>query len=463
MDSSKIFTVSEINASIRDILEGRFPFVSIAGEISNLRRPFSGHMYFTLKDDQAQIKAVLFKMQQRYLAEQPADGRHVVCRGRISVYEPRGDYQLIVDAVDFHGTGALQIEFEKLKKRLAEEGLFDAARKKPLPAMPEHITLITSPRGAAVHDFIRVAGNRCPQVRISVLPVAVQGEQAASEIADGIAIINASLQTGLIVVCRGGGSLEDLRAFNDEQVARAIAASKIPVVSAVGHEIDYTIADLVADLRAPTPSAAAEMVLPDSSMLRTQVSQLGNRMVRLMESLLDRYVEILALHRHKLGTLKQWPDNLLIRIDHKAVELDRAAKGIIRRKQEQLNRADHLLQSRNPLARVQLQKQQLGDLHRRLLMAVQRKIDTCSDSLSHAAGMLDAVSPLSTLARGYSITMKDSADKALVTDYRQVRPGTRVNVTLHRGYLQCRIEKTGPGRLQDDSMEEAGTKKSIDQ
>ena len=463
MDNVKIFTVSEINASIRGILESRFPFVSVAGEISNLRQPFSGHMYFTLKDDQAQIKAVLFKMQQRYMPEQPADGRHVVCRGRISVYEPRGDYQLIVDAIDFHGTGVLQLEFERLKKRLAEEGLFDEARKKTLPAMPEHITLVTSPQGAAVHDFLRVAETRCPQVNISVYPVAVQGEHAAAEIADAIAVINESLETSLIVVCRGGGSLEDLWAFNEEKVVRAIAGSHIPVVSAVGHEIDFTIADFAADLRAPTPSAAAEMVLPDSKMLKSQVNQLGNRMMRVMDSLLDRYEEKIILHNHKLGTLKQWFDHLLIKLDHLSVDLERAARGMLLQKQAQLGHAGHLLQANNPVNQMQLRGQQLNALHRRLMMAAERKIDDCDDSLSHAAGMIDAVSPLSTLARGYSITRKNSADGTVVTDYRQVQVDSKVDVTLHRGYLECRIEKTGKSRFQGDmKKQKTGGKKSVD-
>jgi exodeoxyribonuclease VII large subunit len=462
MDRSKIFTVSEINGSIRGILESQFPFISVAGEISNLRQPFSGHMYFTLKDDQAQIKAVLFKMQQRYLPEEMADGRRAVCRGRISVYEPRGDYQLIVDAVDFHGTGALQLEFERLKKRLADEGLFDEAKKKSLPAMPEHITLITSPHGAAVHDFLKVAGGRCPQVKISVYPVAVQGDHAATEIADGLAIINASLQTSMIVLCRGGGSLEDLQPFNEEKVARAIADSLIPVVNAVGHEIDFTIADFTADMRAPTPSAAAEMILPDSLMLHKQVNQMGNRIVRVMDTLLDRYEEKIILHKHKLGTLKQWFDNLLIRLDHLSVDLEKSAKNILLQKQAQLAHTRHLLQANNPLNQLKLQAQHLNELHRRLLMTVDRKMNDCDDALSHTAGMLDAVSPLSTLARGYSITRKNSADGAIVTDHRQVQVDNKINITLHRGHLECRIEKTGESRFLEIIKKEKTRGESVD-
>jgi exodeoxyribonuclease VII large subunit len=210
MNSAKIFSVTELNASIRGLLETQFPFVSVAGEISNLRQPLSGHLYFTLKDEQSQLKAVLFKMQQRYLSDPPTDGKLAVCRGRLSVYEPRGEYQLIVDTIDFHGVGTLQLEFEKLKKKLAAEGLFDQERKKTLPPFPEHITLVTSPRSAAVHDFLRIARQRFPQTPIAIYPVTVQGRQAAGEIVEALATVNAHLRATVIVLCRGGGALEDL-------------------------------------------------------------------------------------------------------------------------------------------------------------------------------------------------------------------------------------------------------------
>ena len=449
MSSPKIFTVSEINASIRGILESQFPFISVAGEISNLRQPFSGHMYFTLKDENAQIKAVLFKMQQRYLGDKPADGQHVVCRGRISVYEPRGDYQLIVDAIDFQGTGALQLKFEKLKKKLADEGIFDEANKKPVPFFPEHITLVTSPQGAAVHDFIKVARTRCPQVNIAVYPVAVQGNYAATEIAKAIATINSSLTTNLIVACRGGGSLEDLWAFNEEIVARAITDSKIPVVNAVGHEIDFTIADFAADLRAPTPSAAAEMCLPDSGTLKTQVSQMGRRMERKMISFLDSYSAGISLHMHKLGTFKQPLDHMLLKLDHVSARIEGAMRTSLARKQNSLDHAALRLNSNNPLSRLQLHRQQLRHLHRRLLLAGKTTIETSRDSLAQSAALLDAVSPLSTLARGYSIVRKGTKKGKVITDYRDVEKNSTVEVTLHRGYLQCRIEKTGESRFQD--------------
>ncbi|MBW2328629.1 MAG: exodeoxyribonuclease VII large subunit, partial [Deltaproteobacteria bacterium] len=349
MNNQKTFSVSELTTAIKSMLEGRFPFINVVGEISNLRQPGSGHLYFTLKDDRAQIKTVLFKMQQRYLEKQPCDGQMVVCRGRISVYEPRGDYQLIVDALDFHGAGALQLAFEQLKTKLAVEGLFDQADKKKLPPLPRHITLVTSPTGAAVHDFIRIARRRYPQVRISIYPVAVQGDTAAGEIREAIVAINSQVDTDIIVLCRGGGSIEDLWAFNNEQLARTIHDSTIPVVSAVGHEIDFTIADLAADLRAPTPSAAAEMLLPDSSILGDRIAELARRLRHSMQSRLDRYQDQLALYRQQLGGATQPLDTLMLRLDHLAGNMEHAMQDLLTTRQVRLNELESRLQQNNPL------------------------------------------------------------------------------------------------------------------
>jgi exodeoxyribonuclease VII large subunit len=446
MNGTRIFTVTEMNASIRGILESRFPFVSVAGEISNLRQPFSGHLYFTLKDEQSQIKAVLFKIQQRYLPEPLADGQSVVCRGRISVYEPRGDFQLIVDAVDFLGAGALQLEFDKLKKKLAAEGFFDQSRKKAIPPFPHHVILITSPKGAAVHDFIRIARRRSPAVHISVFPVAVQGSQAAGEIADAIAAVNTRFSECVIVLCRGGGSLEDLWAFNEEKVARAIAASTLPIVSAVGHETDFTIADFTADLRAPTPSAAAELILPDSSVLRSRVNQLRTRLLQNMTARLEIAEHRFAHNVHRLGILQRQLDQQALQLDHASARLERGFKTALNRHREAVNRSEQKLRLHSPVAQLQLQRQHLTDLTRRLVTAEKSFMVACGDSFSLAAALLDAVSPLSTLARGYAIARKGTADRRVITDYRQVRKGDPVDVVLHRGYLACTIEKTGENR-----------------
>ncbi len=269
--ASRIQSVTEITQSIKLLLENGFAFVAVCGEVSNLKQPYSGHLYFTLKDTGAQIKAVLFKTQRRYLAAEMADGVQVICRGRISVYEPRGDYQLVVDSVEFAGAGDRLAAFEQLKEKLNSEGLFAEAHKKKLPLLPQGIALITSPRGAAVHDFLTVAGRRFPSIPIEIHPVAVQGDHAAAEIGAAVKAACHRNRAEVIVICRGGGSAEDLSPFNSEELARTVYQATIPVVSAVGHEVDYTILDFVADHRCPTPTAAAEAVLPDRSRLKALV------------------------------------------------------------------------------------------------------------------------------------------------------------------------------------------------
>lgn len=444
MNNQKIFSVSELTTAIKSLLEGRFPFIDVIGEISNLRQPASGHLYFTLKDDRAQIKTVLFKMQQRYLEKQPCDGQMVVCRGRISVYEPRGDYQLIVDALDFHGAGALQLAFEQLKNKLATEGLFDQAEKKALPLLPRHITLVTSPTGAAVHDFIRIALSRYPQVRISVYPVAVQGETAAGEIREAIIDINSQVETDIIVLCRGGGSIEDLWAFNDEQLARSIHGSTIPVVSAVGHEIDFTIADFAADLRAPTPSGAAEMLLPDSSFLVDRIAELTRRLRHTMRARLDRYQDQLAMYRRQLSSATQPLDTLMLRLDHLAGKMEHAIQNRLTTHQARLNELDSSLQQNNPLQLLLLFQQNILGLERRLQQAGKRVIRENEQALARAAGLLDAVSPLSTLARGYAIARKRSGRNRtkIITAVDQVRSGERIEIILHQGKLDCSVLST---------------------
>ncbi len=449
MNTTRIFSVSEINSSIRGLMEVQFPFVSVAGEISNLRKPLSGHCYFTLKDDRSQIRAVLFKMQQRYLPSDPTDGQMVICRGRISVYEPRGEYQLIVDTIDFHGTGIMQLEFEKLKQKLAAEGLFDSETKKELPFFPEHVTVITSPKGAAVHDFIRVAAKRCPQTRIAVYPVSVQGESAAGEIVDALSVINKQLDTDMIILCRGGGSIEDLWAFNEEKVARAIAESEIPIVSAVGHEIDYTIADLTADLRAPTPSAAAEMVLPEGEMLRAGVMQLQARQTRTMASLLEQFWGRVTTSRYKLTTVRHPLDHLSLKLDHATSDFQRAFNTLVRNKQYDLDHSAQRIQRYDPTIHIQSQHQKLAELHRRLLVSARANIENRYESLSRSAGMLDAVSPLSTLSRGYAIARTSAPAGNILKDFRQVEVGESIQIILHRGSLECKIEKTGENRLHN--------------
>ncbi|MCK5229327.1 MAG: exodeoxyribonuclease VII large subunit, partial [Desulfobulbaceae bacterium] len=286
-NSDRIQSVTEITRSIKGLLESGFNFVTVVGEISNLRRPYSGHLYFTLKDRESQLKAVMFRSQQRYLRTNPGEGTEVICAGRISVYEPRGEYQLIVDVMDLKGEGELRIAFDRLKKRLAEEGLFDESRKQRLPLLPESVALVTSPSGAALFDFLKIAGSRLHSVPIEIFPVRVQGQGAADEIVKALTLLNKRKKASVIVLCRGGGSIEDLWPFNEEKVARAVHASKIPVVSAIGHEIDFTISDFVADYRAPTPSAAAEAVIPDGAAMRERISFFKQQLTRTVTKNID--------------------------------------------------------------------------------------------------------------------------------------------------------------------------------
>ncbi len=438
----RIFSVSELTASIRGILETQFTYIKVAGEISNLRKPHSGHLYFTLKDSQAQLKTVLFKMQQRYLDKALENGQQVICHGRISVYEPRGDYQLIVDTLEFHGAGELQKAFERLKKGLASEGLFEASHKKRLPEIPLHIALVTSPKGAAVHDFIRVATMRFPLISISVYPVPVQGEQAADEIITAINTLNRAGQHDLIVLCRGGGSIEDLWAFNEEKLARAIFNSSLPVVSAIGHEIDYTIADFVADLRAPTPSAAAEMILPDRVALDRLLKQQRENLFHSISTKLNAYSSQLQFYKQLLGDMQYPLDNLFLKLDYLSINFERVFKENFTEKQRKIDLLRGQLQERNPHHALVFNQQKISELKRRLLLAGAACIDSRKRKIAKLGGLLDAVSPLATLSRGYAIARKKTVSKSIVARAEQVREGEKIEILLHNGRLDCSVDCT---------------------
>lgn len=453
MDDRRVLSVSELNSAIRSLLEGRFPFISVAGEISNLHRPYSGHSYFTLKDSSAQIKAVLFKTQQRYLQRPPKDGDHVVCRGRISVYEPRGDYQLIVDTLDFQGIGALQQAFVQLKQRLATEGLFDEHRKRPLPSSPEQVALITSPQGAAVHDFIRIATRRWPGLRIQVFPVPVQGNQAAGEMIKALEALNRLGRAELIVLCRGGGSIEDLWCFNDEQLARAIRASAIPVVSAVGHEIDFTIADFAADLRAPTPSAAAELCTPDAPALRQRLQQCQLRLWRVMDQGLAQSQQRLHLTRQRLSALPHRLMRLTLHLDHLTTQLGSALLTRLHQKTASLQAAELRLSQHNPRHRLDLMEQRLQSATHRLTQALAQHLEEKQLHFARTVALLHALSPLATLGRGYAIVRSVEPRPRLITSASQVQPGERIEALLQQGKIVGVVEKT------EKTQEEAGSVK----
>ena len=443
-----LYTVSALTALLRLHIESAFPDVWVEGEVSNLRIPTSGHAYFTLKDANSQIRAVLFRSAGRALRFTLQDGLHLICRGRVTVYEPRGDYQVIVEHAEPKGVGALQLAFEQLKARLAAEGLFEQARKRPLPFLSRRIGVVTSPTGAAVRDIIQVARKRFPGIEIVVNPVAVQGDSAAGEIARAIEELNVLGGFDALIVGRGGGSLEDLWPFNEEIVARAIAASRIPVVSAVGHEIDYTIADFVADVRAPTPSAAAELVVRARQDLLGQATNLEVRTVQAMRTdLRDRRARVEAERRGLLD-----PTALVARAMQRRDDLEMRLRlaqanrlGGVRAAVEALRQEVML---RSPAQRIQRGLAMLPHLRTRLDQRMRTALELGRRSLQEAVGAMHALSPLAILARGYSITRR-WPDLTILRAASDAAPGDTVHVRLASGELLCEIRRTG-GKLLPD-------------
>ncbi|MBU4261264.1 MAG: exodeoxyribonuclease VII large subunit [Proteobacteria bacterium] len=438
--AARVQTVTELTRSIRGLLETEFSFVTVSGEISNLKRPYSGHCYFTLKDREAQIKVVLFKGQQRYLDTPLQDGRQVICRGRISVYEPRGEYQIIADFVESYGTGALQIAFDNLKKKLADEGLFDSEQKKPLPFLPEKIFLVTSPRGAALFDFLRLARSRFPSVPIEISPVRVQGDGAAEEISRAIKTINSRATEGVIVLCRGGGSIEDLWAFNEEKTAWAIFESRLPVVSAVGHEVDFTIADFVADHRSPTPTAAARDVLPDRETLRQRLSAISGRLISCTTTQLEMLRRQVRYEQQRLGDPTAMLNHFRLVIDHSQLAMTGAMAAAIHHHQEKLNRLEGRLAMQNPARQLVLRRRLVDELGEKIVVFTRMQMERKRQEFAKAAVLLDAVSPLAVLGRGYAIVSRDR-DGRVIRSANQTGPGELLRIRLHEGSLISEVKE----------------------
>jgi exodeoxyribonuclease VII large subunit len=435
----RIYSVAELSLEIKGLLERRFPDVWVTGEVSNCRGAASGHLYFTLKDDKAQIRAVCFRNQARYLKFKPQDGISVIARGHLSVYEARGEYQLYVDYLEPAGIGALQLAFEQLKQKLAAEGLFDAARKKSLPLLPRTVGVVTSPTGAAIRDILRVLKRRFPSMNVILYPVKVQGEGAAEEIAEGIRYFHQHGAADVLIVGRGGGSLEDLWAFNEEVVARAIAASEIPIISAVGHETDFTIADFAADLRAPTPSAAAELVVRRKEDL---VAELRDRTRRLTQSV--RLV--IAEARQRLAGLRMHYvfKAMLDRVGERARRVDDAVAEMTRLMREKLVASrQSLLQASAGIVRydfrraLMLERAGLDERHLKLQTAFARLVSERRNRLRHIETLLTERSPRTILDRGYSITR--DAQGRIVRDASQVAVGDDLSIRLARGELGARV------------------------
>jgi exodeoxyribonuclease VII large subunit len=437
-----VFTVSELSARLRAALEERFPAVWVEGEISNFKVYTSGHAYFTLKDETAQLRCVLFRNRTRRVRFEPADGLHVLAFGSIEVYAQRGEYQLVIELLEPRGLGALQLAFEQLKERLQREGLFDLARKRTLPRFPRKIGIVTSPSGAALRDMLRVIGRRFGEIHIVIAPARVQGEGAAQEVAQGVRELNALGDVEVIIVGRGGGSLEDLWAFNDEMLARTIAASKIPVIAAVGHEVDFTIADFVADLRAPTPSAAAELVVREKQAVADSVSELGRRLTAAMERRLARDRERLEwLRQRRVLTDARRPlRDLERRVDDATARLRRAIATAVRHAAHRVELGARALRAQSPIARTLGDRRRLTELSARLDRGLTRHLDRARHRLGGAVGRLDSLSPLAVLARGYSLTRAPSGE--IVRSVRQVAVGDEVSVLLSEGSLTCRVNAT---------------------
>jgi exodeoxyribonuclease VII large subunit len=436
----RIFTVTELTQTIKGLLEDTYPFVWVAGEISNFRIPVSGHFYFTLKDPGAQINAVMFRAQNRSLRFRPEDGMAVVAMGRLSVYEPRGVYQIIIEYLEPEGVGILQLAFEQLKTKLAAEGLFDEKRKRPLPFLPHKIAVVTSPTGAVIRDIMHVINRRFPNVAVEIASVRVQGEGAAEEIAEALQLLNEMSDADVIVVARGGGSLEDLQAFNSEVVARAIFSSHIPVVSAVGHETDFTIADFTADLRAPTPSAAAELIVPVKKELSRRIREIRGTLKSAMYQRLRLLRERTSQLSRRLAHPSRQIGDYRLRLDD---ALGRILRGLSRQLFEKRDRLN-MMQERFGRCSPQFAVEDLGVLlkhHRQTLFsAIQFLLESKKSILRTTVAKLNALNPLAILERGYSVT-QTLPDYALVKDVRQVGVGQQVKVTVSKGGMVCRIER----------------------
>jgi len=436
----EVYTPSALTRFVRDLLEDALPLIWIEGEISNFAKPASGHLYFTLKDAGAQVRCAMFKPKSTWLRFKPGDGLRVLARARVSLYEARGEFQLIVESLEEAGEGALQRAFEQLKAKLSAEGLFDAARKREIPRWPRRIGVITSPTGAAVRDVLSVIARRFALAEVDILPVPVQGKEAPPAIVRMIEAASNARRHDVLLLTRGGGSLEDLWAFNDEAVARAIRASAIPVVSAVGHEIDFTIADFAADLRAPTPSAAAELLVPDqreiARTLERELARLRQRMLRTLEGHAQRLDHLLARIQ------AQRPQARLARARERLLNLQRRlldrALGARERRQARVVQLRTRLLAQHPAVRLARDAAHAGALDERLRGTIVRALERRRARLGELARTLHAVSPLATLERGYAILLEDGSGR-VVRSVKQAERNARWRARLADGEIALRV------------------------
>lgn len=442
-NSSFRYTVSQLNRLSKDALADYFNCsIEVEGELSNLSMPSSGHIYFSLKDKVAQVRCAWFKSQQRGVAFKLKNGQHLIVSARVSLYEARGDYQLLVSGVKLGGAGDLQKAFEQLKEKLRKEGLFDAKQKQGLPKIPKRIGIITSSSGAALHDILSVLNKRFPSIPVIIYPAAVQGENAKVELVRALEVANQQAQADLLILARGGGSLEDLWAFNEEVVARAMASSKLPIICAVGHEVDFTIADFVADLRAATPSAAAESAVPDQQEWLHKFHSIEVQLRKIMQQQLFNLQQSI---RWKIKRLQQQhPAQQLQKhaqtLDSQELQLVRSINAQINGYKTQLENQRRLLQRCNPSNKIAQQQQQLRVLHGRLVANIEHQLKAVRSQYIAATQMLASVNPLAVLARGYAIVTAADATPA-ITSSQQLKVNDWIKTRLHQGHIISQVTK----------------------
>lgn len=438
----RIWPVRELVGQVRELVEQEWGDVWVEGEISNFRPAPSGHVYFTIKDAEAQLPVVLFRRQAMLLRFRPEDGLHVLVRGRVSVYGQRGQLQLVAETIEPVGAGSLQLAFEQLKERLKAEGLFDADRKRPLPAFPRTVGIVTSPTGAVIRDFLNIVSRRHSGLNVLLFPVSVQGEQAPAEVEAALAELNASGLVDVIVLARGGGSLEDLAAFNSERVARAIAASQLPVVSAIGHETDFTIADFVADLRAPTPSAAAELITEAQHRIGEHLANQSTRLERAARFQLlqaRRELDSLPIDRAewRVTTLLHRLDQ---RLDDCGFRMEAAVNGQLRQRQQDAAELSAAVMRQDPRRGLGMARERLAACRTQLERAHERGLRATGTRLSALNARLYSLSPLAVLERGYALVL--GADGEVIRSTAQVAAGDQVTTRLSDGTFTSRVEKT---------------------
>ena len=436
----KIVTVSELTALVRELLEENFEHIWVEGEISNLALPSSGHIYFTLKDAGATIRCVMFKSSARAMKFRLNDGMKILLRARMTVYDERGDYQLVAEYAEPLGLGALQLAFQQVRDRLAKEGLFAESRKKPVPSLPSTVGIVTSPTGAAIHDILNVIGRRHANLQILIAPTKVQGEGAAAEIASAIEDLNRYPGTDVIIVARGGGPIEDLWAFNEEVVARAIFASKLPVISAVGHEVDVTISDLVADLRAPTPSAAAELVVNSKAQMLADCNSLERRLAQAIQRFFLDSASRLEILKLSLKDPEIIIERFMQRLDDLQQRAESSLAEVNSSGRERVESALNSIRLSSPSAQIRKMESLLENLSLRSVSSARSKLELSRSSLAAASGRLDALSPLSILKRGYAAVRKASTGKA-VKGVSELKQGEAIDVRFSDGVAECEVGK----------------------